>query len=75
MTHILISWFKEGIERRKASFRKETVENADLDKAILNKTMTTQQWCVSHLLNIFVEHIKAICWQWKSFSEHIQIIC
>ena len=51
MTHILISCFKESTERRKTSFLKrqktsflkETVENADLYKAILNKTMTTQE--------------------------------
>ena len=42
MTHILMSWFKESMERQKTSFPKETVENADLDKAILKKTMTTQ---------------------------------
>ena len=43
-------WFKtkntESIERRKISFPKETVENADLHKAVLNKTMTTQEKCV-----------------------------
>ena len=38
--------FKEGTERRKTSFLKETEENADLHKAVLNKTMTTQEWCV-----------------------------
>ena len=43
MTHILMSWFKESIERRKTSFLKETVENADLYKAVLMKTMTTQE--------------------------------
>ena len=45
MTHIFMSWFKESIERRKTSFLKETVENADLHKAVLKKPMTTQeQW-------------------------------
>ena len=43
MTHILMSWFKESTERRKTSFLKETVENADLEKAVLSKTMTTQE--------------------------------
>ena len=43
MTHILMSWFKESTDRRKTSFLKETVENADLHKAVLNKTMTTQE--------------------------------
>ena len=36
-------WFKESTERRKTSFLKETVENADLHKAALNKIMTTQE--------------------------------
>ena len=43
MTHILMSWFKESIERGKASFLKETLKNADLHKAALKKTMTTQE--------------------------------
>ena len=38
--------FKGSAERRKTSFLKETVENADLHKAISNKTMTTQEKCV-----------------------------
>ena len=42
MTHNLMSWFKESTERRKTSFLKQTVQNADLDKAVLNKTMNTQ---------------------------------
>ena len=41
------TWFKtkntERTERRKTSFPKETVENADLHKAMLSKTMTTQE--------------------------------
>ena len=41
------TWFKtkntERTERRKTSFPKETVENADLHKAVLSKTMTTQE--------------------------------
>ena len=41
-------WFKtkkntESTERRKTSFPKEVVENADLHKPLLNKTMTTQE--------------------------------
>ena len=36
-------WFKESTDRWKTSFLKETVENADLHKAVLNKTMTTQE--------------------------------
>ena len=43
MTDILMSWFKESTEKRKTSFLKETVENADLHKHVLNKTMTTQE--------------------------------
>ena len=42
-THIIMSWFKESTERRKLSFLKETVENVDLHKAVLNKAMTTQE--------------------------------
>ena len=40
-------WFKtkntESTERRKTSLPKQTVENADLHKTVLNKTMTTQE--------------------------------
>ena len=43
MTHILMSLFKESTERRQATFLKETVENADLHKTVLSKTMTTQE--------------------------------
>ena len=32
--------------RKKTSFLKETVENADLYKAVLNKTMTIPKYCV-----------------------------
>ena len=45
MTQILMSWFKESTKRQK-SFLKETVEHADLHGAILNQTMTTQEYCV-----------------------------
>ena len=38
MTHILMPRFKESTKRRKTSFLKETVENADLHKTKLNKT-------------------------------------
>ena len=48
MTHIWMSWFKEGIEKRKTSFLEETVENADLHKAVSNKTMTIQEQCVKY---------------------------
>ena len=48
MTHILLSWFKESTEGRKASFLKEIVENTDLHKAIFNNTMTTQEWCLKY---------------------------
>ena len=30
-------------DKQKTSFLKETVENADLHKAVLNKAMTTQE--------------------------------
>ena len=49
MTQILMSWFKESTERqKKTSFLKETVENADVHKAVLKKTMTTQEYCVQY---------------------------
>ena len=45
-------WFKrknaESTERRKTSFPKETIENADIHKAVLNKTITTQQQSVKY---------------------------
>ena len=34
--------------RRKTSFLKETVENADLQKPVLKKTMTAQEQCVKY---------------------------
>ena len=37
---------KKAQKDKKTSFLKETVENADLHKAVLNKTMTTQEYCV-----------------------------
>ena len=40
--------FKESTERRKTRFVKETVENADLHKAVLNKKMTTQEYSVQY---------------------------
>ena len=43
MIHISKTWFKESTERRKPRFLKETGENADLYKAVLNKTLTTQE--------------------------------
>ena len=43
MTHILISWFKESTERWKTNFLKEPVENEDLHRAALKKTMITQE--------------------------------
>ena len=46
MTHILMSWLNETKETGKTNFLKETVENADLHKAVLNKTITTQEKCV-----------------------------
>ena len=57
MTPILMSWFKEKTERRKTNLLKETVENADLHKAVLNKTMTTQELCVIY---DFVASLKSI---------------
>ena len=41
--HSMMSWFRESTERRKTSFLKETVENVDLHKAVLNKTLTLQE--------------------------------
>ena len=43
VTHILMNSFKGSTERRKTSFLNEIVENADLHKAVLNRTMTTQE--------------------------------
>ena len=43
MTQILMSWFKESTERQKEL----TVENADLHKAVLNKT-TIHKYCVKY---------------------------
>ena len=43
ITYILMSQFKVNTGRRKTSFRKETLQNADLHQAILNKTMTAQE--------------------------------
>ena len=43
MMHILMSWFKESTGRGKTSFLKEAVENTDLHKTVLKKTMTTQE--------------------------------
>ena len=43
MTHLSMFWFKQSTESRKTSFLKETVENAEPHKAVLNKTMTTQE--------------------------------
>ena len=37
---------KKSQKDKKNSFLKETVENADLHKAVLNKKMTTQEYCV-----------------------------
>ena len=48
MTHILMSWFKESTERRKTRIVKETEENEDLHKVVLNKTMTAQGYCVKY---------------------------
>ena len=48
MTHVLMSWFKKSTERWKTSLLNETVENADLHEAVLNKAMTTQEWCVKY---------------------------
>ena len=48
MPHVSISRFKENTERQKTNFLKETVENADLHKAVLKKTMTTQEQCVKY---------------------------
>ena len=55
--HIKITWHDDAnfnvlIQRKhkktkkKTSFLKETVENADLHKAVLKKTMTAQEYCV-----------------------------
>ena len=43
MAHIPLPSFKESTERRKTSFLKETVENADLHKTILSKTIAKQE--------------------------------
>ena len=43
-----MSWYKGSTERWKTRFLKETVENADLHEAVLNKTMSTQEQCVKY---------------------------
>ena len=43
MTDISMSQFKESTERRRTNFLNETVENADLNIAVLNKRMDTQE--------------------------------
>ena len=51
ITHIYVLiqniWLKtkdtESTERQKTSFTEEMVENTDLDKAVLNKTMATPE--------------------------------
>ena len=52
-----MTWFKESTERRKTSFLKETVENADLHKAVFHKTMTKQEYSVKY---DFVAPLKSI---------------
>ena len=44
MTQILMSWFKESTERQKEL----TVENVDLHKAVLNKTMAIHKYCIKY---------------------------
>ena len=41
-----IKWEQTGTEKWKTSFLKETVENADLHKTVLKKTISTQEKCV-----------------------------
>ena len=53
-----MSWFKENTKRGKTNFLKETVEYADLHKAVLKRTMTTQQQCVKY---DFVAPLKLLC--------------
>ena len=43
MAHILMFFFQRKHRKRKPNFLKETVENADLHKAVLKKTMTIQE--------------------------------
>ena len=43
MMHISKTCFKESTERQKPRFLRETGENADLYKVVLNKTLTTQE--------------------------------
>ena len=52
---------RKHIKTKKTSFLKETVENADLHKVVLDKTMTTQEYCVYDFvapLNSFVDLMK-----------------
>ena len=44
MTQCLDS--KKAQKDKKTSFLKETVESADLHKAVINKTMATHKYCV-----------------------------
>ena len=43
MTHFNVLIQRKHRKTKKTSFLKETIENADLHKAVLNKTMTTQE--------------------------------
>ena len=48
MTHILMPWFKESTERRETRFVKKTVKNVDLHKAVLNKKIIKQEYCLKY---------------------------
>ena len=52
ITHIQNIWLKikntESTDRRKTSFPKEIVENADLHKTALSKIIITQEKCVNY---------------------------
>ena len=68
MTHILMSWFKESTERQKTRFVKETVENVDLHKAVLNKTMTTQEYCVKYDFVASLMLVAGLIWHQKKLK-------
>ena len=78
-----MSWLKEGKERWKTSFLKETVENADLHKVVLKKTMTTQEKCVKYdfaaplitqiILEIKLTHYFSSLWSGPGMPYHTHL--
>ena len=60
MTDISMSRFKESTERRRTNFLNETVENADLNIAVLNKRMDTQEQYVKYNFAVPLKYQKKL---------------